>query len=300
MCKNTELSAWRAAGDSPNDTLDTPRTVWQPGISALTRSIASSVARPSRPRPQREGQGVEDEVGGRQPELVDRDSGDPLAHFNLAVGGAGLTFLVDGQHHHRRPELLGHRQQHVGLAPAVLQVDRVDDRTAADAAQTRRHHGHLGGVDHQRQRRLGGQAVDHLDHVGYAVPADVVDADVKGVRTLAHLGPGHLGHGLPVGVQQQVAELARPVGVEPLTDHEKRQVLLERHRRVQRGQCRLEFRLPRRRPQIGNGPHDRVEVLGSGAAAATDQLHTEVADELAVRGGQRLWGQRVGRLAVDH
>ena len=41
------MSACRAAGDSPKETLETPRVVKQPGISALTRSMASSVASPS-------------------------------------------------------------------------------------------------------------------------------------------------------------------------------------------------------------------------------------------------------------
>src|SRR3712207_8966842 len=40
-CRNIEFSAWRAAGDRPNETLETPRIVEQPGISFFTRSMRS-------------------------------------------------------------------------------------------------------------------------------------------------------------------------------------------------------------------------------------------------------------------
>ena len=49
-CRNTELRTWRAAGFRPNDTLDRPSTVWEPGISALMRRMASIVSMASRRR----------------------------------------------------------------------------------------------------------------------------------------------------------------------------------------------------------------------------------------------------------
>jgi hypothetical protein len=112
------------------------------------RSIASSVA--SRvaaqvllARPEREGQAVEDEVLRFEPVLVDGDPGHLLADLDLPVGGAGLALLVDGEHDHRGAVPLGQRQQDVGLDAPVLEVDRVDDRPAAEADQRRLDDVHL-------------------------------------------------------------------------------------------------------------------------------------------------------------
>jgi hypothetical protein len=90
--RNTEFSTCRAAGDSPNDTFDTPSVVAQPGTARLDaldglerlQRVAPQVLLPG---PEREGQAVEDEVVGLEPVLVDRDAGDPLAHatFQSAV-----------------------------------------------------------------------------------------------------------------------------------------------------------------------------------------------------------------------
>ena len=41
---------------------------------------------------------------------------------------------------------------------AVFEVGRVEDRLAAGVLQARFEHGRLGGVEHERQRRLGGEA----------------------------------------------------------------------------------------------------------------------------------------------
>ena len=80
--RNTELSTWRAAGLSPNDTFDTPSVVYTPGISALMRRIASMVAMRVTAQVvvagrERERQRVEDQVArvrarsGRRREVVD-------------------------------------------------------------------------------------------------------------------------------------------------------------------------------------------------------------------------------------
>ena len=43
-CRNTLLSTARAPGETPNDTFDTPREVFTPGISAFTRRMPSIVS----------------------------------------------------------------------------------------------------------------------------------------------------------------------------------------------------------------------------------------------------------------
>jgi hypothetical protein len=53
-------------------------------------------------------------------------------------------------------------------------------------------------------------------HVGDAVAADVVDADVQHVGALADLLLGDADHAVQVALEHQVAEPARPVGVAAL------------------------------------------------------------------------------------
>ena len=51
-------------------------------------------------------------------------------------------------------------------------------------------HRRLGGVEHERQRHLGGEAAGELVHVDRAVATDVVDAHVEDVRAFLHLRRG--------------------------------------------------------------------------------------------------------------
>jgi hypothetical protein len=72
-------------------------------------------------------------------------------------------------------------------ALAVLEVHAVDDRAAADELQAGLQHGGLGGVEHQRQGRTGGEPADDLHGVGDPVATHVVHADVEQVRAVAGL-----------------------------------------------------------------------------------------------------------------
>ena len=73
---------------------------------------------------------------------------------------------------------------------AVLVVDRVDDRSAAEHLQARLQDRRLGGVQHDRQGGRGRQPAGQLAHVGDAVAADVVDAQVEQVRRRRGSAPG--------------------------------------------------------------------------------------------------------------
>ena len=87
----------------------------------------------------------------------------------------------------------------------------------------------LGGVEHERDAGLGGEARRHLVHVEGAVAADVVDAHVEHVRAFLHLLARHLDAGVPIGFEHRVAELPRAVRVRAFTDRQVRELLLERH-----------------------------------------------------------------------
>ena len=181
---------------------------------------------------------------------------------------------------------------------AVLEVDRVDDRPAAQARQAGLDHVGLGRVEHDRHGRLAGELLGKGVHVGHAVPPDVVDADVEHVRALADLLLGHAGHALEVALEHQVAELAGAVGVAALPHGQVGEVLVERDRLVEAGQARLVDRV------AGDGrvPADRLDhladVLRGGAAAAAHHVHAELGHEAGVRLGQLGRAERVVGSAV--
>ncbi len=252
------------------------------------------------PRPQREGQGVEDQVGRFQAELADPDVGQARAHLDLPICGAGLPLLIDGQGDQGGTVAFGQREQHVGLPAPVLQVHAVDDAAAAQALEGRLDDVELGGVHHQRKGGLGGQLVDQGDHVGDSVAADVVHADVQAVGPLARLRLGDGQHLVHVLGQQVVAEQPRAVGVEALADDVEGQLLLDRDAGVQGCQGRGPFDVTWGRRQVPDGRDHGGQVLRGGAAAAADDLHAQISDELVVRGGQGVGGQRVAGLSVDH
>ena len=149
-------------------------------------------------------------------------------------------------------------------AVAVLVVDGVDDRAAAELLQPGPEDGHLGGVQHDRQGGGGGEAAGQLLHVGDAVAAHVVDAQVEHVRALADLVAGHLHAVVPAAFQHRLAELLRAVGVRPLADRQVRGVLAERHGLVERGGARLGARV---RAASGSGPGP-ARRPGAGARAS--------------------------------
>ena len=152
-------------------------------------------------RGQRQGERVEEEVLGGQAVALHRDVADVAGGAQLPLGRAGLALLVDAGADDGGPELAGEPEERVepgaGLV-ALLQVDRVEDGPPADPRQRGAHHRALGGVDHERHARLRAEAARHVGHVGHAVGARVVDADVDEVRALLDLVAGHGHAGVPV------------------------------------------------------------------------------------------------------
>ena len=200
-------------------------------------------------RRQRERQRVEDQVARRQAVALGGDLVDAVGDLHLPLDVAGLAALVDQQADHGRAVLAGQRHHPVEAAAgqlAVLEVGRVEDRPAADVLQAGLQHRRLGGVEHERHAGLGGEALGDLVHVDGAVAADVVDADVEHVGALADLLVGHLRARVPVAGEHRVAERLGAVGVRALADDQEAEVLLDRHRAVDRRDARLERRFATR------------------------------------------------------
>ena len=131
----------------------------------------------------------------------------------------------------------------------------------------------------ERDGGLGGETGDDLFHVGHAVGAGVVDADVEEVGPLLDLVTGH-GHArVPVARQHGLAELLRAVGVRPFADDQERWVLVKGDRGVDGGGSRARTRGRGGRGEAGDGVHNRLKVVRGGAATTAEDAHPKLGDE---------------------
>ena len=90
----------------------------------------------------------------------------------------------------RRAELGGEGQEPIEARPravALFEVDRVEERLAAEPREGLTGDLGLGRVDHDRHRGLRRQPTHQFVHVGDAVGSGVVDADVEDVGALFDL-----------------------------------------------------------------------------------------------------------------
>ncbi len=179
-----------------------------------------------------EREGVDDDVGGVHPPVVDQVGDQPLGDADLPLRGARLALFIDGQRDDGSPVLLDDRHDLLESGAGtvtVLVIDRVDQGSATQHLQAGLDDLRLGRVQHQRQRRGGSQQPRHLPHVLGSVASDVVDAEVQGVGSVGDLGPGDLDAVVPAGLEHRLAECLGPVGVRALADGQERGVLVERH-----------------------------------------------------------------------
>ncbi len=186
---------------------------------------------------ERERQRVEDQVARFEAVALDRDVVDALRDTHLPFRGAGLALLVDGEADDRGAVLAceaEHAVHPLALFFALFEVGRVEERLAAVVLQAGFEHERFGRVEHERQRGLGGETARDLVHVERAVAPDVVDAHVEHVRAFLHLFARHLDAAVVVGLEHRVAELAGAVRVRALADREVRELLFERHVRIDR------------------------------------------------------------------
>ncbi len=259
-------------GVEPEGDVGDPQDRAHPGQRGLDRAdrldrLDAVAARLLHAGRERQRQAVDEEVGRGEPVALDGEVDHAACHAGLPLRGAGLALLVDAGHDDPGAELRGQGEEAVearALGVALFEVHRVEQRLAAEPGQRRARDRRLGRVDHDRHRRLRGQAAHQLVHVGDAVGAGVVDADVQDVRALFDLvaADGHAG--VPVAREHGVAELLGPVGVGALADQQDRGVLAVRGRRVDRRRRRLELGVARRgRPGAPGPPRRRPGGPGS-------------------------------------
>ena len=168
---------------------------------------------------------------GSKPDLLGEQPVGALADLDLALGGVGLSDLVEGHHDDARAVALHQAGlgEEVGLA--FLEADRVRDALALDALEAGLDHRPLRAVDHHRDPRdlgLGGDQVEEGRHRLLGIEHALVHVDVEQVGARAHLVERHLG-GLPeVALLDQVREAARAGDVGALADHREVRVGADR------------------------------------------------------------------------
>ena len=297
------MRTWRAAGLSPKETLDSPRMVRDPGQLGLDPpdaldgldAVAAALLHAGR---ERQGQRVEDagpRARGRSGRRrCRRWPGRPAASTRPCGPGPPRRCRCRRRPPRTPGPARGSVSSRVPSAVALLEVDRVEDRPAADPLEGGPDHRRLGGVDHERHARLGGEAAGHLVHVGHAVGAGVVDADVDDVRALAPPGRGPWPRRCPSRRPAWPRGTAwsrwrwcarRPPGTRCPGGRGRR--------------CR--WRPPRARGPGGgrrasapaHALDHRRQVGGGGAAAAADGRHPELGDEAVEVVGQLLGGEVV-------
>ena len=200
------------------------------GLDAANRldGLDAVAARIDHARGQRQGEGIDEDVGRGQTVARHGQVGDGGGRTNLPVRGARLAFFVDARRDDGGAELRGEREESVEASArpvALFEVDRVENGLAAEPGERFACDLGLGGVDHDRHRGLRRQAAHHLAHVGDAVRARVVHAHVEDVGTLLDLIATNGDAGVPVTGQHRLAELLGSIGVGALADQQHRTVL---------------------------------------------------------------------------
>ena len=248
-------------------------------------------ARLDHARRERQRQRVDEDVLGIEAVARDGEVGDRARGAHLPLGGSRLSLFVDAGRDDGRAELGGEGEETVearARAVALFEVDRVEQGLAAEPGERLARDLRLGRVDHDRYRGLGRQSTHQFVHVGDAVGAGVVDADVEDVGALFDLVAADADARVPVALEHGVAELLRAVRVGPFADQQHRAVLLVVRRRVDRRDRGLQDRRTRGRRERAHRLDDARDVLRRRAATAADDLDAVLGHELREVFGQRL------------
>ena len=192
---------------------------------------------------------IEDDVFGREADLVDEDAVGALADADLVLVGRGLALLVE-RHHDDRGAVLEDRVRVLAEDVfAFLQRDRVDDALALQAFEAGFDDLPLRGVDHEGHLGDLGLAAEQLQEAGHrrdAVDHPFVHADVDDVGAVLDLLPRDADRFLVLAFLDQLRELRRAGDVGPLADHHEDAGLLRE--RLRSGQPQ---RLDGRRCRFG-------------------------------------------------
>ncbi len=216
------------------------------------------------PGGEREGESVEDQLIRCQRELVTGEVVDAARDLDLAFRRPCHALLIDGQGDHARA-MVAHRRQHrVAADTSVLQVDAVDNAASRVDLERRLDDVGIGAVDDQRRIDAHLQRLDDGAHLIRLIAAfGDRDAQVERMRATFDLRPRDLQDAVIVVREEQTLDGARPLGIDPLTDEQRRRLLTQVDRVHAARQPRFRVRrhlCPRRRAYVR---HQLANVLGS-------------------------------------
>ncbi len=238
---------------------------------------------------------VDDDVVGREADLVDQEVVRPPGDVDLAFDGVGLADLVERHHDHCGAVVETRASLGQECCFALLHRDRVHDRLALHALQARFDDLELRRVDHDRHTGDVGLRRDQVEerrHGLHAVDQAVVHVDVDDLGAALHLLQRHFERLAVLVVLDQPAEPGRAGDVGALADVDERDVVGERER-LQPGQLQsrpASRNETRRRARDCAG--DRTDVRRRRAAAPTDDVEQTGFGEL-VDEGRGLFGPLV-------
>ncbi len=111
--------------------------------------------------------GVEDDVLGREADVIDQHPVGTLADLDLALIGIGLADIIEGHDHHGGTVTATDLRLLPEAFLAFLERDGIDHRLALDALEPRLDDVPLRGIDHDRHARdvrLRGDQVQEAHH----------------------------------------------------------------------------------------------------------------------------------------
>ena len=226
---------------------------------------------------------IENDVLGREADLIDEDAIRSLADADLVFVSRGLALLVEGHHHRGGAVLFDLRGAFFELRLAFLERDGVHDALALQALQTGLDDLPLRGIDHDGHLvhlRLGLQEDQKLRHHRHAVDEALVHADVDDVCAALDLltrdGDGFF----EFVFLDELREFRRASHVRALADHEVVRAGAQhiRLRAAEAHRVRIGGDLTRR--ETFHGFRDGGDVRRRVAAAAAHDVHEAAAREI--------------------
>ena len=212
-----------------NDRFETPPETLVPGSSALIRR--DRLDEVDRVRvvlldagADRQDVRIEDDVLGREPDLLGQDLVRAVRDREPVVDGGRLAGLVERHHDDRGAEPADDPRLADELGLALLERDRVDDALALQALEAGLDHRELRRVDHHRDARdvgLGRDQVEEPPHRGDAVEHALVHADVEDVGAALDLLARDRDRLVVLVVLDQAAERGRAGDVGALADRRR-------------------------------------------------------------------------------
>ena len=195
------------------------------------------------PGGEREGESVEDQLIRCQREFVTGEVVDAARDLDLAFRRPCHALLIDGQGDDARA-MVAHRRQHrVAADASVLQVDAVDDAASRVDLERCPDDVGVGAVDDQRRIDAHLQRLDDGAHLIRLVAAlGDRDAQVERMRATFDLRPRDLQDAVIVVREEQTLDGARPLGIDPLADEQRRRLLTQVDR--VHAACQPRFRRP--------------------------------------------------------